>query len=521
MTDDVAKLAQGLSPLERKAAPHLQKSGTLSELAAAAGMQDVEAMRSLQWLEGKGCLTIKTEEQEALVVLERGQKAAKDGLPELHALKALKEQKTLTVAAIAAVLPAYDKQAVGAVVGILKKRDIPFVTIDGKPAFKWVDALKIPESGEQALLGKAAKAGWRLSVGAMTVEERRAATELAKRQGYATIEKRKEKNYTLTPLGEKVKVQATSGGVQRVIEKNTPEILKEELWKRTNFIFRPYNVTINVPRKTGGRAHFVNEAIDYIKRIWLDLGFEEMEGSHVQTAFWDLDSLFVPQDHPAREMQDTFYLKDPAKGKLPAALLKKVKAAHENGGDTGSLGWRYTFSDEEAAKNLLRTHTTVLSAQTLLKIKEGKCRIPGKYFSVSKVYRNEALDWKHLFEFHQVEGIVVDEHADLRHLKGYLREFFGKMGFPDVRIRPAHFPYTEPSAEVDVWDPRKKQWVELGGAGIFRPEVVKTILGKDVPVLAWGLGMERIIKEYYGFEDLRDLYRNDLEQLKTVKAWLR
>ncbi len=517
MTDDVTKLAAGLSPLERKTAPCLKKEGTLAELATASGLQEVEAMRALQWLEGKGCVKLATEEQEALVVLERGQKAAKEGLPEQHALEALKKRKTLLVSEIAATLPAYDKQAVGAVVGTLKKLNIPFVTIDGKPAFKWVDALTVKESSERALLAKAGKSGWRLSSDSLTVEEKQAAIELAKRQGYAAIEKRKEKSYTLTPLGEAL--TKTKELKKAYAERLTPKMLEDGSWKQQEF--RPYNVTINVPKKTGGRSHFVNEAIGYIKRIWLDLGFEEMEGDHVQTAFWDLDSLFVPQDHPAREMQDTFYLKDPAKGKLPAALLKKVKAAHENGGDTGSAGWRYAFSDEEAAKNLLRTHTTVLSAQTLLKIKEGKRRIPGKYFSVSTVYRNEALDWKHLFEFHQVEGIVVDEHADLRHLKGYLREFFGKMGFPDVRIRPAHFPYTEPSAEVDVWDPRKQQWVELGGAGIFRPEVTKTILGEEVPVLAWGLGMERIIKEYYGFEDLRDLYRNDLEQLKTVKAWLK
>jgi phenylalanyl-tRNA synthetase alpha chain len=159
------------------------------------------------------------------------------------------------------------------------------------------------------------------------------------------------------------------------------------------------------------------------------MGFQEMEGNHVQTAFWDLDALFVPQDHPAREMQDTFYLNEPATGKMAAAVHKRVKAAHEDGGDTGSKGWRYRYSNKEAAKNLLRTHTTVLSAQTLHKIKQGELPMPGKYFSVNTVYRNEALDWKHLFEFHQVEGIVVAEGTTFGHLKGYLREFFGKMAF--------------------------------------------------------------------------------------------
>jgi len=513
MTQEAGRLAAGLHPLERAVVPHLKKEGTLAELAAATKLQEVEAMRALQWLEGKGCLTLTGKEIESLQITQRGKDAAKHGLPEAHALAILKKQGTLFVADIPKTLPTYDKMATGAVIGSLKKLNIPFVTIDNKPAFRWVDALTIKESDEQKLLAKVQE---RIAMDDLTEEERKAAAELVKRQGYAELVKQRTKEYALTPLGQEL---AKAKELHETYEERlTPAMLKDGSWK--NKKFRPYNVTINVPKISGGRVHYVNEAINAIKKIWLELGFEEMDGNHVQTAFWDLDVLFVPQDHPAREMQDTFYLADPASGKLPASLLKRVKAAHEHGGDTGSLGWRYTFSDEEAAKNLLRTHTTVLSAHTLHKIKHGEKKIPGKYFSVNKIYRNEALDWKHLFELHQVEGIVVDEHANMQHLKGYLREFFGKMGFPDVRIRPAHFPYTEPSAEVDVWDPQRKTWVELGGAGIFRPEVVKTVLGKEVPVLAWGLGMERSIMRYYQFTDIRDIYKNDLEQLKTVKAWL-
>ena len=147
--------------------------------------------------------------------------------------------------------------------------------------------------------------------------------------------------------------------------------------------------------------------------------------------------------------------------------------------------------------------------------------LPAKFFSVGKVFRNEALDWKHLFEFYQVEGIVVDPNANFRHLIGYLKEFYKKMGYSAVRMRPAHFPYTEPSLEVDVFHPIKKQWIELGGAGIFRPEVVKPLLGFDCPVLAWGQGMGRIIGEYWKITDIRDLYKNDIKQLREMKLWLR
>ncbi|RME31784.1 phenylalanine--tRNA ligase subunit alpha [Candidatus Woesearchaeota archaeon] len=510
---NIKELAASLHPLERKVLPHLQKKGTLAALAKASSLQEVEAMRALQWLEGKGCVTITTEEEEGVAISKKGQQAHKLGLPEEHVIKALKQHKELTVSAIPHHLPPYDRGATGAVIGVLKKLGLPFITTkEGAPAFKWVDAVAIKEPPAKQGLAEASKREWWLPI---TPATKSAAEDILRRKGYGERQKRKLKRYALTKLGVALTEQRDTKTYE---EKLTHAMLKDGTWQQKTF--RPYNVEINVPRIHRGRKHFVNEAIESIKRIWLDMGFTEMTGTDVQTAFWDLDALYVPQDHPAREMQDTFYLEKPARGSIPAALYKKVKRVHENGGDTGSTGWRYRFSKEESTRNLLRTHTTVLSAQTLYAISQGKAAMPGKYFSVAKVYRNEALDWKHLFEFYQVEGIVVAEGLTFQHLKGYLRAFFSKMGFSDVRIRPGHFPYTEPSAEVDVWDAKRKQWVELGGSGIFRPEVTKTLIGKEVPVLAWGLGMERIIKEYYKLEDIRDLYRNDLEQLKTIKAWL-
>jgi phenylalanyl-tRNA synthetase alpha chain len=264
-----------------------------------------------------------------------------------------------------------------------------------------------------------------------------------------------------------------------------------------------------------------------MKQIWVELGFEEMSGNVCQTGFWDLDSLFVPQDHPARQMQDSFFVADfedekkILKGTLPK-ISQKVKEVHENGADTGSSGWGGKWDKDFSSEVMLRTHTTVLSAQYIasqLKTDENGKIIPRKFFSVNKVFRNETPDWKHLFEFNQVEGIVVDEDATMENLLGYLKLFFAKMGFTDVRIRPGHFPYTEPSAEVEVYNPKKQQWIELGGSGIFRPEVTITLIGKEVPVLAWGLGMERIIVEYFDLHDLRDLYKNDIKQLKEMKSW--
>ena len=240
------------------------------------------------------------------------------------------------------------------------------------------------------------------------------------------------------------------------------------------------------------------------------MGFKEMNGPVINSGFWNFDALFVPQDHPAREMQDTFFLK--GSSKLPnKKLVNAVKKQHEK-------SWKYNWSEDVAKKSVLRTHTTVLSARTLANLKDSD--YPVKFFSIGRNYRNEALDWSHLFEFNQSEGIVVDPNANFKQLLGYLKEFFVKMGYDKVRVRPAYFPYTEPSVEIDVYLKEKDKWIELGGAGMFRPEVVEPLMGKYIPVLAWGFGLGRVILPYYGIKDLRDFYKNDLKQLREMKSFI-
>jgi len=163
----------------------------------------------------------------------------------------------------------------------------------------------------------------------------------------------------------------------------------------------------------------------------------------------------------------------------------------------------------------LRTHTTCLSAQTLASLK--KEDIPGKFFAVGKCFRNETVDWSHGFEFNQTEGIVIDKNANFKHLLGYLQDFAKKMGFKKVRFRPHYFPYTEPSLEGDVWDEERKEWVEVFAGGIFRPEVVYPLIGEWVPVLAWGPGFDRMVMKIFGIKDLRELYKNDITQLRRMK----
>lgn len=273
---------------------------------------------------------------------------------------------------------------------------------------------------------------------------------------------------------------------------------------------RPFDVSSAAPSVHGGRPHPLLLLVDRIREVFVEMGFTEIEGPFVESAFWNMDALFIPQDHPAREMQDTLYLERPKALPVPRGLVKTVKDVHLRGGKTGSTGWGGSFSEEESRRALLRTHTTVTTIRYLAE----NPRPPSRVFGIGRVFRNEAIDPTHLPEFHQIEGIVVEEGANFRMLLGVLREFYRRMGFAEVKVRPSYYPYTEPSLDVEVlWG---KKWLELGGAGIFRPEVTEP-LGVPVPVLAWGLGLERLAMLSFGLKDIRQLYLSDVEWLRNAK----
>src|SRR3989344_5633356 len=497
---DIEKLILKLHPFERAVLPVLHEEKDFHKIVKKSKLQEIDAMRALQWLENKALLVISLDKNSLLYL--------KEGLPEKSFLNALSDEfKGLNVITKKSKL---SREEVNACIGLLRKKNAIEEAKGERLQLKLTEQgkkLQKEKSPEELFLQK----DFPLEVTALAGTDKVLFEELKKRKEFLKVEEIKETTVTLTELGKKV---AAMDLTEEVTNRLTSGMLKKGDWKQTKF--RAYDVEINVPQKYAGKKHFENEALEYIKSIWLELGFTEMTGNYVQSAFWDLDALFVPQDHPAREMQDTFYLH--GKAALPK-IWEKIKTTHETGGVTGSKGWRYSFSKEETEQVLLRTHTTVLSAQTIAKLK--KEDLPAKFFAVGKVFRNEALDWKHLFEFYQVEGIVVDQNANLKHLKGYLTQFYKKMGFEKVRMRPAYFPYCEPCLEIDVFHPVKKQWVELGGAGIFRPEVTKALLGFDCPVLAWGQGMGRIISEYWNITDIRDLNKNDLKQIREMKLWLK
>jgi phenylalanyl-tRNA synthetase alpha chain len=524
MSNEAKKLIAKLHPLERKVLPYTAQISSFHELVSVTGLQEVEVMRALQWLQNKGLLVLKETIQEIVELDKNGRLYLEKGLPEKRFLKALEGAAAIPVSAVQQN-SGLDQNEMTICMGLLKRRNAITLKKEGNELLVSMTSegqyiFKKPTEEELFLQSLAMPR----DVTDISPAEKKIFAELSQRKSLVTTTVVKLKSVTLTALGHDVLTYDLN---KEFVEQLTPEMLKAGSWK--NHEFRHYDVSINVPAISGGKQHIVTQAISYIKHIWLDMGFVEMTGPLLQTSYWDLDSLFVPQDHPARQMQDTFFIKDDtgkaiALGKLPADFAK-IKEIHECGATTGSTGWKTAWKEDEARKVLLRTHTTVLSALKLAELGQDPKilhkRLPLKFFNVGRVFRNEALDWKHLFEFHQVDGIVIYPDANMKNLKAYLRQFFGKMGYPKIRIRPAYFPYTEPSMEVEVWHPKKNQWVELGGAGIFRPEVVVPLLGADIPVLAWGLGLERIISEYYHLTDIRDLYKNDLKQLQQMKIWVK
>lgn len=502
------EILESLSPDERAIIPYL-KTGSVEEIVKKSGLDETKILRSLQFLENKGIVKLKITSQKIVDLDENGVIYLKNGLPERRLLNVLSEKPEISLVEAKEKSKLSDNEFQVAL-GTLKKKALVELK-SGKILLRATLDEIAKKSLEEQLIETLP-----LEFEKLAPEQQHAVASLKTRKQIIIIKDKKTINFELTSLGKSIE-KSDLGKLKDMIETLTPDLIRKEGWKGKKF--RKYDIKSPVPQISGGKRHFVDQAIDYARKIWTDLGFKEMSGTLTQTGFWNFDALFTAQDHPVREMQDTFYIKD-VKGKLPdKKIVNEVKKAHESGVDN-SKGWRYKWKEDEAKKVILRTHTTCLSARTLAMLRKLKDK-RGKYFAIGKCFRNETVDWSHGFEFNQTEGIVLDPKANFRHLLGYLKEFFKKMGFEKIRFRPSYFPYTEPSVEVDVYHPEKKVWLELGGAGIFRPEVTIPLLGEHIPVLAWGPGFDRTIMDYYQIKDLREMYKNDLGHLRKIKSWLK
>ncbi|HNX17761.1 MAG TPA: phenylalanine--tRNA ligase subunit alpha [Methanoregula sp.] len=454
-------------------------SGKAVDVPELAAKMDATPEAVVQWAHlamDNGLVKLERIVDKSFEYTEEGNTYRTAGLPETQLLRVLGEAGT----------PLAELQKLAAFkigFGQLRKKGLITVT----------NGIVTPSSGastadDEAALRNPAEAGAR-------------AKDLVKRKLLAETE---SVRYTIavTPAGAALAAQGLD--LREEIGTLTRDQILSGAWKNANL--RRYDINKLPKIVYPGKSHPYQRLIDEMRQILLEMGFTEMHGSVVQSAFWNFDALFQPQDHPAREMQDTFYLKEEAP--LPEGW-ERLRDMHEHGGETSSTGWGGKWNPDKAKQCVLRTHTTSLSIQYLVNHPEP----PVKAFCVGRVYRREAIDPTHTPEFEQLEGIVMDKGVTFRHLLGFLKEFYQRMGFEDVRFRPGFFPYTEPSVEPEIYVDGLG-WVEMGGAGVFRQEVTAP-WGVTYPVLAWGLGVSRVAMFRLGLKDLRQLYQSDLEWIRN------
>lgn len=310
---------------------------------------------------------------------------------------------------------------------------------------------------------------------------------------------------------EKGKDFATS--IEKPENDLTTSLLQSGEWRSKRF--KDYNFdALGMPAERG-HLHPLLKMREQFRQIFLEMGFAEMATNNfVESSFWNFDTLVVPQLHPARDSQDTFFVDKPELcHKIEESLVDRVRSAHEGSKDgSWPKGYQYKWSEQESRKNVLRTHTTAVTARVLYKLgqeykaSKSKHFKPVKFFSIDRVFRNETLDSTHLAEFNQVEGVVVDEGLTLGDLMGVLQAFFEKLGLTQLRFKPAYNPYTEPSMEIFSYHPGLKRWVEVGNSGMFRPEMLDALgLPANVSAIAWGLSLERPTMIKYKIDNIREL----------------
>jgi phenylalanyl-tRNA synthetase alpha chain len=497
---DLKKIIDKLHPYERQVIVHLDKISSFDELIKATGLKDIEVMRGLQWLANKKIITLKEELKEIVELDKNGEKYLTENLPEKRFLQAvLKEPKTL-----GQLKEILSKNELNVALGLLKSKAAVEIEKGNVKITQRGEELLQKESLEEKFLKK----NFPAEIKTLKPEEKHVLELLKKRQGIIKTKILKLKTAELTELGRKIIKAGVKGKYE---DKLTPEMLAKGEWKDKKF--RAYDVEINVPEISAGKKQHYRRFLDEVRQKFMALGFTEMEGPLVETDFWDMDALYMPQFHSARDIHQAYYIKEPAYGKLDEKIVKRVKDAHEKG-TAGSAGWKYQFDEKRTHRHLLRTQGTACSARMLA---SKELSIPGKYFGITRCFRYDVIDATHLPDFYQVEGIVVEEGMTLRHLFGLLKMFAKEFAETDeIKLVPAYFPFTEPSVELMAKHP-KLGWIELGGAGIFRPEMVVPLLGKFVPVLAWGIGIDRIAMFKLGTKDIRELFTHDLEFLRKTK----
>jgi phenylalanyl-tRNA synthetase alpha chain len=489
----------------------LNGKAAVEQLMVHCELPDSAVMRSALILKENDLVLVHAKLETKIKLTPEGQIHAQNGLPErrlINAVIALGGKATLQQTAKDAQL---EQQFAQIALGWTQRKK--WATFDPKNSILAVDSA--PKEGDDEKLLAALCAKDDITTEKLS-EELKVAVEQLKKRKAITAEDKTERILELTKAGKQA-IEAGAADLAlgpKEITQLTPDLIIKGTWR--NARFQKYNIQAPVANIWPGKKHPYLSFLDEVRAKLVTLGFKEMTGTAVETSFFNFDALYTPQDHPARELDGIYYVKNPRCGDVSeyTDAVNRVKATHENGDNTGSKGWGYTYSEDEARRLILRGHGTCLSARTLL---SKNLEVPSKYFSIARVYRPEVVDKTHLSEFNQVEGIVVDEKLNLRDLLGVLGKFAQEIAGADkIRFKPDYFPFTEPSVELSAYK-EGYGWVEFGGSGIFRPEVTQP-LGINVPVIAWGLGVDRLFMMRAGLDDIRSIFSQDLNWLRRKQV---
>jgi phenylalanyl-tRNA synthetase alpha chain len=473
------------------------------QLMAVSGLPDTAVMRAALTLKDKSLVHTSEKKQTVAELTAEGEEYANNGLPERKLVRALEQFGGKALLRKAAGQAKIRNDFLPIALGWIQRKK--WAKLDSKN--NTLQLQEKPEEGIDEKLLNVLEKKQPSPVEELGLELQDA-VQILKGRKLLKLTERTERVIELTSEGRKTEEKGVRSASE--ITQINPELIVSGKWRRIKL--QRYNVEAPVAETWPGKKHPYLRFLDDVRAKLIALGFKEMAGTAVETAFFNFDALYTPQGHPARESSGVYYVKQPKHGSLDKyeKALANVEKTHENGWKTGSIGWKHKFSREESARLILRSHTTCLSARTLL---SRGLEIPGMYFSIGRCYRPEVLDRTHLTEFNQVEGIVVDKDLTLRNLLGILEKFaIDIAGADEAKFVPDYFPFTEPSVELRAYR-EGYGWVEFGGSGIFRPEVTLP-LGIKVPVLAWGLGVDRLFMLKAGIDDIRQIFSTDLDWLR-------
>ncbi|QRV17221.1 phenylalanine--tRNA ligase subunit alpha [Haloterrigena salifodinae] len=502
--------AQQVAVLEAASA---DEATSVDALAERADLPPETVTGAAFELEDEGLVEIEERVDETVALTEEGADYASDELPEIALYEAALEAGADEEAVqMGRVIGASGLEGAGVDIALSNYARKGYGTIDSGEITADADADPSADAEANALemlSGADEAAVDSVAVDSETLDQLERRGLLERRE--STVREIRLTDRAVTELMAGIETAETVGQV-------TPELITSGEWEDVEFA--EYNVEADAEEIGSGKVHVLRQMSERVKDVLVGMGFQEMDGPHVDADFWINDCLFMPQDHPARTHWDRFAMEQPSHiDELPEDLVADVERVHREGLGEDSEGYHSPWDEDFARALALRGHTTSLSTRYLSGTQIGEIEPPARFFSVEKAYRNDTLDATHLLEFYQIEGWVMAEDLSVRDLMGTFEEFYAQFGIEDIQFKPHYNPYTEPSFELFGTHPTTGELIEIGNSGIFREEMLEP-LGVDCDVMAWGLALERLAMLTTGAEDIRDLHGTlaDLEFLRNAEV---